>query len=189
MLGAPRPQSAHARRLAGGVWRLQAPTPAGVGVIDQLLTHIRTRASREAHAGPRSPLRRGPPRAGARHAPHAPPPTLRRSPEYSPDAPPASLPHGDRRSHHPRGARTSRRTRRRPPVRRQSALERSAIAPACLTDSRPTPIEIPIPYGIAHDPVPRGFGAQLTWSLSRQPRTQPHTPTHTPTHTPRDSPT
>ena len=63
-------------------------------VIDQILTQLRTRASRALHAGPRSPHRRGPPRAGARHAPHTRPPTLRPSPEDGPDAPP---PHGDLR--------------------------------------------------------------------------------------------
>ena len=41
-----------------------------------------------------APHRRGPPRAGARHAPHAVPPTRRVSPEYGPEAPP---PRGDRR--------------------------------------------------------------------------------------------
>lgn len=46
-------------------------------VIDQILTHLRTRAARAAHAGPRSPHRRGRPRAGARHEPHARAPTLR----------------------------------------------------------------------------------------------------------------
>ncbi|MBK8058682.1 MAG: hypothetical protein IPK33_12695 [Gemmatimonadetes bacterium] len=98
-------------------------------VIDQILTHVRTRASREAHARPRSPIDAGPASRG-RHAPHARSPTRRRSPEWGPDAPPprgdrrrgrlvptgatdwpppASLPHGARRSHGPRGARTSRR--------------------------------------------------------------------------------
>ncbi len=105
-------------------------------VIDQILTHLRTRASREAHAGPRSPHRAGPPRAGARRAPHARSPTLRRSPEDGPDAPPprgdlrrgrpsrrrGSLvpagiaPHNHRCSHGPRVARTRQRARRRPPV-------------------------------------------------------------------------
>jgi len=47
-------------------------------VIDQILTHLRIRAARESHAGPRSPHRRGPPRAGARHAAPARPPTPRR---------------------------------------------------------------------------------------------------------------
>lgn len=56
-------------------------------VIDQILTHFQTRAAREAHAGARSPHRRGPPRAGARHAPHARPLTPRLSPEYGLDAP------------------------------------------------------------------------------------------------------
>ena len=92
-----------------------------------------------------APHRRGPPRAGGRHAPHARSPTLRRSPEFGPDAPPPRPPpRGDRRrgrrshrrdglapagiappmvpavpnrrSHGPRGARTSRRARRHPPV-------------------------------------------------------------------------
>jgi len=39
-------------------------------VIDQILAHLRTRATREAHAGP--PHRPGPPRARARHAAPAP---------------------------------------------------------------------------------------------------------------------
>jgi len=33
MLGAPRSRSAHARRGAGGAWRLQTPTPAGVAAL------------------------------------------------------------------------------------------------------------------------------------------------------------
>jgi hypothetical protein len=41
-----------------------------------------------------APHQRGPPRAGGRHAPPARPPTLHRSPECGPDAPP---PRGDRR--------------------------------------------------------------------------------------------
>ena len=39
-------------------------------VIDQILTHLRTRASREAHAGPRSPpSTRAPASRGASRAP------------------------------------------------------------------------------------------------------------------------
>ena len=63
-------------------------------VIDQILTHRRTRTAREAHAAPDWP-------------------------------PPAALPHGVRRSHGPQSA-----------------------AGDCVvysTDSRPAPIEIPIP--------------------------------------------
>lgn len=41
-------------------------------VIDQILSHLRTRATREAHAGPRrAPPRPGPPR-GASRAPRPP---------------------------------------------------------------------------------------------------------------------
>lgn len=40
-------------------------------VIDQILAHLRARATREPHAGPRSPHRRGPARTGMRHAAHA----------------------------------------------------------------------------------------------------------------------
>ena len=47
-------------------------------VIDQILTHLRARPATAAHAGERSPHRRGPPGAGARHAPHAHPTTPRR---------------------------------------------------------------------------------------------------------------
>ena len=46
-------------------------------VIDQILTHLRTRATREAHAGPRSPpSTRAPARSGASRAP-ADAPTVR----------------------------------------------------------------------------------------------------------------
>ena len=55
--------------------------------------------------------------------------------------PPASLPHGDRRSHGPQGARTSRRARRRRPVGARAASDRVVYS----TDSRSAPIEIPIP--------------------------------------------
>jgi hypothetical protein len=60
-------------------------TPASV--IDQILAHLRTRAAREAHAGPRSPHRPGPPRAGARHVPRARPPRPRPPHEYRPRRP------------------------------------------------------------------------------------------------------
>ena len=61
-------------------------------VIHQILTPLRTRAAHATHAGARSPPATRAPRAGARHAPHAVPPTLRVSPEFGPEAPP---PHGD----------------------------------------------------------------------------------------------
>ena len=42
-------------------------------VIDQILAHLRTRAAREAHAGPRSPpSTRAPPSRGASRVPRAP---------------------------------------------------------------------------------------------------------------------
>ena len=53
-------------------------------VIDQILTHLRSRA---AHAVARSPDRCGPPRAGSRHAPHARPPMPRLPHEYAPATP------------------------------------------------------------------------------------------------------
>jgi hypothetical protein len=53
-------------------------------VVDQFLTHLRTRAAREVHAGLPSPHRRGPARARARHAPHALPPTPRLPHEAAP---------------------------------------------------------------------------------------------------------
>jgi len=106
-------------------------------VIDQILTHLRTRASREAHAGPRSPpSTRAPASRGTTRAPRpfadAPPvtcvrpqrPANTRGPSAWAAVPPARRigprrhrsPHGARRSHGPRGARTSRRARRPPPV-------------------------------------------------------------------------
>jgi hypothetical protein len=59
--------------------------------------------------------------------------------------PPASLPHGDRRSHGPRVARTRQRARRRPPVGAYAVGDLALFS----TDSRPAPIEIPIPQKIA----------------------------------------
>jgi hypothetical protein len=56
-------------------------------VIDQILAHLRTRAAREAYAGPRSPHRTGPPRDGARHVPRARPPRPRPPHEYRPRRP------------------------------------------------------------------------------------------------------
>jgi hypothetical protein len=56
-------------------------------VIDQILTHLRTRAAHATHAGARRPPRRGPPRAEGSHAPHARPSTRRRSPEDGPPTP------------------------------------------------------------------------------------------------------
>jgi len=50
-------------------------------------------------------------------------------------------PHGARRSHGPRGARTRQRARRRPSVGARPAGDRALYS----TDSRPAPIEIPIP--------------------------------------------
>ncbi len=44
-------------------------------VIDQILTHLRTRAAHATHADARSPPSTRAPRAGARHAPLARPPT------------------------------------------------------------------------------------------------------------------
>ncbi|MFN9453984.1 MAG: penicillin acylase family protein [Gemmatimonadota bacterium] len=106
-------------------------------VIDQILAHLRTRDAREAHAGPRSPpSTRAPASRGTTRAPRpfadAPPvtcvrpqrPATTRGPSAWAAVPPARLmgprrhrsPHGDRRSHGPRGARTSRRARRPPPV-------------------------------------------------------------------------
>jgi hypothetical protein len=70
-------------------------------VIDQILTHHRTRASREAHAGPRSPpSTRAPTSRGPARAPRPSADAASVSPEDGPDAPP---PRGDlrpgRRSH------------------------------------------------------------------------------------------
>ncbi len=79
-------------------------------VIDPILTHLRTRAPREAHAGPQIGPRRHPP-------------------------------HGARRSHGPRGARARRRARRRPSIGARAGGDRVVYS----TDSRPAPIEIPIP--------------------------------------------
>ena len=56
-------------------------------VIGEILTHLRTRAFREAHAGPRSPHRRAPPRAAARRAPHARPPRPRPLVSLAPPTP------------------------------------------------------------------------------------------------------
>ena len=86
-------------------------------VIDQILTHLRTRAAREAHAEPQSPPSTRV--AASREASRAPRPFA-----DAPAVPPARRigprrhrsPHGARRSHGPRGARTSRRARRHPPV-------------------------------------------------------------------------
>ncbi len=66
-------------------------------VIDQILAHRRTRAARAAHAGPRSPRRRGPPPAGARHAPRpsADAPTAPLSTAPPPRRPAAPPPRGD----------------------------------------------------------------------------------------------
>ena len=99
-----------------------------VFLIDQILAHLRTRASREAHAGPRSPPSTRAPapvrRRSACQVSTAPTPRHHagtvgvggRPTGATDSSPPASLPHGDRRSHGPRGARTRQRARRRPPV-------------------------------------------------------------------------
>ena len=92
-------------------------------VIDQILTHLRTHASREAHAGPRSPpsTRRIGPR---RHrAPHG----ARRSQPPFPTAVPTAL-----EAHERVGG---------PAATRQSVLVRAVIA----SYTQPTQIEIPIP--------------------------------------------
>jgi hypothetical protein len=75
-------------------------------VSDQILTHLRTRAAREAHAGPRRPA-------------------TSRGRSVRAAIPPAR-PMGPRRP--PRGA---------------GEVGNRAL---CLTDSRPTPIEIPVPH-------------------------------------------
>jgi hypothetical protein len=105
-----------------------------------------------------APHRRGPPRAGGRHAPHARPPTLRRSPEFGPDAPP---PRGDlwrgRLSHRRDGLAPAGIAPPTVPAvptaleahervgghaaTRQSVLVRAVIA----SYTQPTQIEIPIP--------------------------------------------
>lgn len=123
-------------------------------VIDQILTHLRTRASREAHAGPRSPPSTRAPRAGARHAPHARPPTLRRSTDRRPAPIEIPIPTaGDRprtttrahRVHPPMGGAPIADLRgglaRLPDVQRP--LAGSAIAPYVSPDTRSTPIEFP----------------------------------------------
>jgi len=128
-----------------------------VSVIDQILLHLRTRATREAHAGPRSPRRSGPPRARARHAP---PPTPRQSAAHGPDAPP---PRGDGRwaRQSNEGVRSVRAATRRPrktPSRRtprrgggRRSGRRAPGGPRGVSDravrspdTRPTPIKFPI---------------------------------------------
>jgi hypothetical protein len=119
-----------------------------------------------------APPRRGPPRAGARHAPHAPPPPLRRSPECGPDAPP---PRGDLRrgrlSHRRDGwapagiapptvtaVPTALEAHERggsPSAARQSVRARSVIA----SYTQPTQIEIPIPLGMVSTTWRCGTGA------------------------------
>jgi len=118
-------------------------------VIDQILTHLRARPAPAAHAGA-PPHRRGPQRAGARHAPHASPPTPGLPPEDAvSDAPrprggvrrarrshrtvtvgPAGLrrprvTRPDRRPNSPRGTLARWRSRRRPlPGAREAADRR-----------------------------------------------------------------
>ena len=101
-------------------------------VIDQILVHLRTRATREAHAGPRSPPSPGRVARAARPRPRrrsnrplrtAPTPRHHAgtcgvgvSPTGASDwAPPASPPQGPP-SHGPRGGPAGRRARRRPAV-------------------------------------------------------------------------
>jgi hypothetical protein len=69
-------------------------------------------------------------------------------------------PHSDRRSHGPRGARTRQRARRHPPVGARAAGDRALYS----TDSRPAPIEIPIPR--AHGPRPGREPARVRGRLS-----------------------
>ncbi len=136
-------------------------------VIDQILTHLRTRASRGAHAGPRSPpATRAPASRGAARAPRpfadAPPvtcvrpgrPATTRGPSAWAAAPPARR-IGPRRHRSPHGA------RRHPPVGARAGGDRVVLnRPRSKFPSRqPTQIEIPMPASdrrSASPPLPAG---------------------------------
>ncbi len=122
-------------------------------VIDQILTHRRTRAARMAHRQPRSPSStRAPPAPDTGHAPHARPPTPRPPPRARPRHPLPYAPRGLRR-----GRQSHRRVRSSPPVsplpeplpsrptrrEQEGARRRPAVGARggrrgrCSTDSRP----------------------------------------------------
>ena len=104
-------------------------------VIDQILTHRRTRAAHATHPGARSPpSTRAPASRGASRAPR----TSDGSPTGSATHCPA------RRSCGAHGARVRSKARRRPPRGAGEVGDRAEGS----TDSRPTPIEIPIPIGL-----------------------------------------
>ncbi len=83
-------------------------------------------------------------------------------------APAGIRPHSNRRAHGAQGARARRRARRRPSRGAGEVGDRAV----CSTDSRPTPIEIPIPSAAANDALtrcglpPDTFGARFPHELS-----------------------
>ena len=120
-------------------------------VIDQILTHLRTRAARDSHAGPRS-----------RSAGGAVPPARRMGP--------ASIapPNGDRRAHGPRGAPARRRARRPPSVGARAVGDRT------LYSGDPDSISYPGPRwdGRERQTSPLGSGTpgavRMGWSGPRR---------------------